>query len=175
MPAPLALIPLLVHWLIPAALAAEPERATARWTAQVDPLTFALGYAHVQIERALSPRWSLYAGPHARLFDAPFSSVHEPYRGVGLELGLRRYLWGSAPEGAWVLTRGVGAVVTTMEPARETAPGGYFSLLAGYTGILGPGFVLSGGAGVQLIHYSVADYGVEGVFPALHTALGWAW
>lgn len=166
-------MPTLPLLLASAALAQAP--APPRWTAQVDPLTFALGYAHVQVERALAERWSLYAGPHLRLFDSPLSGTHEPYLGFGVELGLRRYVTGTAPEGAWVLARGVGAVVTTATPERATSPGGYGSLLVGYTGILGPGLVLSGGAGVQLIHYSVADYGVQGLFPALHTAVGWAW
>lgn len=153
------------------AQASEPPS----WTAQVDPLTFALGYAHLQVERVTSERWSLYAGPHLRLFDDLLGDTHEPYLGFGLEVGVRRYITGAAPEGAWVLARGVGAAVTTSTPTRQTVPGGYGSLLVGYTGILGPGFVLSGGAGVQYIHYSVADLGVEGLFPALHTALGWAW
>ena len=164
----------LLPLLIATALADAPD-SPARWTAQVDPLTAALGYAHVQVERALSDRWSLYAGPHLRLYDGLLTEGHEPYRGYGVELGLRRYLSGAAPEGAWILARGVGALATTATPTRQTAPGGYVSLLGGYTGIFDSGFVLSGGAGVQLIHYTVGEYGVEGVFPALHTAVGWAW
>ncbi len=154
---------------------AHAQSDSPRWTAQVDPLTFALGYAHVQVERALDDRWSVYAGPHLRLFDSVLGGEHEPYLGFGAEAGVRRYLTGVAPEGAWVLARGVLAVATTSSPARQTAPAGYGSLLVGYTGVLGPGLVLSGGAGAQYIHYTVADYGVEGVFPALHTAVGWAW
>lgn len=151
-------------------LASEPYRVTV----QVDPLTAALGYAHVQVEAVLGPRWSLYAGPHLRLYDSLLAEEHEPYKGFGLELGVRRYVWGEAPEGAWIMARGVGAVATTATPSRQTAPAGYGSALVGYTGILGPGLVLSGGAGVNLIHYSVGGYGVQGVFPALHTAVGWA-
>ena len=161
------------------ALAAPPVYAATldpdlRATVQVDPLTFALGYAHVQVELALAERWSVYAGPHLRLFDAIGSTEHEPYRGYGVELGVRRYLTGEAPEGAWLLTRGVFALAHTDTPAPETAPAGYGSALVGYTGIFHSGLVLSGGAGVQLIHYSVGGYGVEGVFPAAHTAIGWA-
>lgn len=167
-------MPALLPLLLSAALAAEPSPDPA-WTVQVDPLTFALGYAHLQVERALSPRWSVYAGPHLRLFDGLLTEGHEPYRGYGVEIGARRYLTGAAPEGAWVLARGVIAVAHTEVPAPTTAPGGYVSALLGYTGVLGPGLVLSGGAGAQYIHYTVGDYGVRGAFPALHTAVGWAW
>jgi len=60
------------------------------WTVTVDPLTFALGYAHVQVERRLGSQWSLYAGPHARLFDGLLTEGREPFLGFGGE--------------AWVIT-----------------------------------------------------------------------
>ena len=150
-----------------------PERAW-RSTVQVDPLTFALGFAHIQFEGALSPRWSLYAGPHLRLFDGLLTEGHEPYVGYGAEVGVRGFFVGEAPEGGWVLARGVLAVATTATPTRQTAPAGYASLLVGYTGILGPGLVLSGGLGAQRIQYTVGDYGIAGFLPAAHTAVGWA-
>lgn len=167
-------MPALLPLLLSAALAAEPSPALT-WTVQVDPFTFALGYAHLQVERALSPLWSVYAGPHLRLFDGLLTLDPEPYRGYGVEIGARRFLRSTAPEGGWVLARGVIAVAHTEVPAPTTAPGGYVSALIGYTAVLGPGLVLSGGTGVQYIHYTVGDYGVQGFVPALHTALGWAW
>lgn len=142
------------------------------WTVQVDPLTTALGYVHLQVEGAVAPDWSIYAGPHLRLFDSVLDDKDEPFVGVGLELGVRWFFHGVAPEGAWAQVRGVLAYVTTDDPAEATSAGGYVSALVGYTAILGDVFVLAGGAGVQYIDYGVGGYGVEGIFPALHTALG---
>lgn len=152
--------------LIGLASAAE----TPHWTVQVDPLTTFIGYAHVQVEGTLSPSISLYAGPHLRLFSTPGTQA-EPYVGYGAELGVRYYFQHEAPEGWWVLTRGVLAHVQATD-SDQTAIGGYGSALGGYTGILGEVLVLSGGAGVQRIQYGVGDYGVRGWFPALHTAVG---
>jgi hypothetical protein len=44
----------------------------------------------------------------------------------------------------------------------------------GYTWILRERFVLAGGAGVQYINYQIAGQGLEGVLPALHTNIGFA-
>ncbi len=142
------------------------------WTVQVDPLTTLLGFAHVQVERALTPAVSVYAGPHLRLFDSPLADTTEPYTGLGAEVGVRWYFAGVAPEGAWALVRGVLARVSTDTPAPEVGVGGYGSALVGYTAIFDGLWVLSGGAGAQYIDYGVAGYGPSGVFPALHTALG---
>ncbi len=159
------------------ALAADPADAPARahpepkaWTVTVDPLTAALGFAHVQVERALGPRASVYAGPSLRLYDSVFGFPAGPFRGYGVEVGVRGFAWGSAPRGAWVMARGVLAAVAADD---TVAPGGYTSALVGYTGILGPGLVLSGGAGVSYFDYG-PSYGIHGVLPALHTNLGWA-
>ena len=151
-----------------AALAQAQE--PPNWTVQIDPLTFALGYAHVQVEAAVSGTISIYAGPHMRLFSAPGTDP-EPYVGYGAEAGVRYYFQHEAPEGWWVLGRGVLAHVQATD-GDETAVGGYGSALGGYTAILGSTLVLSGGAGVQRIHYGVGEYGVDGWFPALHTAVG---
>jgi hypothetical protein len=152
------------------ALSAAP--APKQWTLTVDPLTELLGFVHVQVERALGPHFSVYVGPSLRLFDSPLGFPKGPYRGYGAEVGVRGFVWGTAPEGAWVMVRGVLAAVTSAE---GTAPGGYGSLLAGYTGIIGPGFVLSGGLGVSYFSYGPAALGgVHGFIPAAHTALGWA-
>lgn len=144
-----------------------PETA---WTVQVDPLTTYLGFVHIQVERRLHPAISLYAGPHARLFSAPTADP-EDFLGIGLEAGVRWFPWQKAPTGPWVLIRGVGANVFTDD---ASAFGGYGSGLVGYTGILWDVLVLSGGAGVQYLHYRVEDLGPKGVFPALHTAIGFA-
>mgnify|MGYP005675312343 CR=1 FL=1 len=145
--------------------------AAPQWTIQVDPLTAALGFPHLQVERVLAESWSVYAGPHARLFDGLLSEEPEPFLGVGLEAGVRYYWAGRAPEGGWLLARGVGAYAWRTD-TDASSPSGYGSLLAGYTGILGEWLVLSGGAGGQYIRYGVDDLGTKGFFPALHTAVG---
>ncbi len=159
----------MIAALLITAAHAAPERS---WTIQVDPLTAALGFVHVQVERVLAPAWSLYLGPHLRLYDAPWSSDPEPFLGAGAEAGLRWYPQGHAPTGWWVLTRGVAARTWTTETPRVTGFGGYGSLLGGRTLILGDRWVLSGGAGVNLLAYGVDGYGTYGVWPALHTAVG---
>ena len=144
------------------------------WTVSVDPLTTALGFAHVQVEHSFGPRVSIYAGPNLRLYDGVLATVNGPYLGLGSEVGLRGFVTGTAPEGAWVMVRGVLARVSTESPRHAARLGGYTSGLVGYTGILGPGFVLSGGLGVSWFDYGVGDWGVHGVLPAAHTNIGWA-
>lgn len=148
-------------------LAAEPPR----WTVTVDPLTTAIGFAHVQVERTLCGRASLYAGPSLRLFDGVLPASNGPYIGLGAEVGLRGFLVGEAPEGAWAMARGVLARVSSGDAAEV---GGYASALVGYTAVLGPGLVLSGGAGASWFDYGVLGHGVHGFAPALHTNVGWA-
>ena len=138
------------------------------WTVQVDPLTTYLGFVHLQVERRIAPPVSLYVGPHARLFSPPTADA-EDFLGIGLELGARWFPWGEAPTGPWLLARGVGAEVFTDD---ESTFGGYVSGLIGYTAVVWRRLVLSGGAGVQYIHYRVAELGPKGIFPALHTAVG---
>jgi len=157
---------LILLALLSLASAAE----SPHWTVQVEPLTTALGYVHLQVEAAPSDSFSVYVGPHLRLFSAP-GTEPEPYVGYGAELGVRYYFQGRAPEGWWVLARGVLADVHATD-SDQRAVGGYGSTLGGYTGIVGQTVVLSGGAGVQRIQYGVGDYGVRGWFPALHTAVG---
>ena len=152
-----------------AARAADPS-----WTVTVDPLTTAIGFVHVQVEHQLGEHASLYLGPSLRLFDGVLPASNGPYRGLGLEAGLRGFFVGTAPEGGWLMLRGVLARVSTDTPEPEARLGGYTSALVGYTAILGPGLVLSGGAGLSWFHYQVAEYGVHGFAPALHTNIGWA-
>ncbi len=162
-----------MHRVIFLLLALVSTRALAadegpRWTLQVDPLTTALGFVHLQVERALHPRLSVYLGPHARLFEG--SRGGGDFVGYGGELGVCVFLRPSAPEGWWGQVRGVVASLRT--PDDDTAAGGYVSALAGYTAIFDGWFVLAGGLGVQYVHYSVAGLGTEGVLPAAHTAVG---
>lgn len=144
------------------------------WTVTVDPLTAALGFAHVQVERALGPRASVYVGPSLRLYDGLLPDTNGPYVGLGAEAGVRGFFVGTAPEGGWVMLRGVLARVSTEIPEPAAQLGGYTSALVGYTAILGPGFVLSGGLGASWFDYGVLDYGVHGFAPAAHTNVGWA-
>lgn len=149
--------------------------AAFSWTVTVDPLTTALGFAHVQVERRLGPRTSAYVGPSLRLYDGLLPAVNGPYRGLGAEVGLRGFFTGEAPEGAWVMVRGVGAHLHTTAGPTEQALGGYASALVGYTGVLGPGLVLSGGLGASVFRYEVGGYGPTGPGVAAHTNVGWAW
>lgn len=165
-------MPLGLALLAPPALADDAD--APGWTVTVDPLTFALGFAHVQVERALHPRASVYAGPSLRLFDGLLPAVNGPYLGLGGELGVRGFFAGEAPEGGWVMIRGVLARVSATEGPPEAKLGGYTSALVGGTAILGPGFTLSGGAGGSWFAYQVGGYGPSGPAIALHTNLGWA-
>ena len=146
--------------------------AAPAWTVQVDPLTAALGFAHVQVERAVGDHVSVYAGPHLRLYDGLLADVNGPYQGFGLEAGVRAFPWGAAPTGPWILARGVAAWIRATDGSGRANPGGYGSLLAGYTGILGERLVLSGGLGAQRFAYTVGPYGPTGWGPAAHSAVG---
>jgi hypothetical protein len=140
----------------------------------VDPLTFAIGIAHVQVERALHPRVSIYAGPSLRLFDGILPGFNGPWNAVGAEVGVRGFFVGRAPEGGWVMARGVLAWAREDDQPGRGVLAGYTSALVGYTAIVGPGLVLSGGLGVSWFEYGVAGYGTYGLAPAAHTNVGWA-
>ncbi len=141
-----------------------------QWNVVVDPLTVALGFVHVQVERALHPRVSVYAGPNMRLFTSPILGAEEDdeVRGFGLEVGVRVFFYGDAPEGAWILVRGVLAALRDGERA---GPGGYGSALVGYT-FVHRRLVLGGGLGIQYLAYSLIGKGPSGFAPAAHTAIG---
>lgn len=147
-------------------------------TLQVDPLTTALGFAHLQGEFVLARHWSIYAGPSVRAYDSLLGDK-DGVRGVGIEAGLRYYFGGAAPAGAWVLLRGVAARTSLTGTAREaTGFGGYVSGLGGYTWLLEGGpmaaWVFSLGAGVQYVSYRAGGEGTKSVLPAAHTTVGFA-
>jgi len=152
--------------------AAPSEVATPQWTLQIDPLTTALGFVHLQVERAVAPHVSIYAGPHLRLFDSLLDKKKEPFTGVGVELGVRYFLNPSAPAGAWAQVRGVVARLQTDRNGGKTAMGGYGSVLAGYTAIFAERWVLAGGLGVQYLHYYIDGMGPKRLFVAAHTTFG---
>lgn len=152
-----------------------PQRS---WTVSVDPLTLALGFTHLQVERVVGPHWSVYGSPHLFVFPSPLlAELQQPFRGLGAEAGVRYFFDDHAPTGCWVMARGVLAHLKTTEGADTpglTSAGGYGSVLVGYTAILGEHLVLSGGAGAQYLRYQVDGMGVLGPAPALHTNVGWA-
>lgn len=156
-----------------ATLAARPALAdeAPRFTLQLDPLTTALGFLHLQLERALGDNASIYVGPSVRLFD-PLEKKPGHYWGAGAELGVRVFPWGEAPRGPFAQVRGVLARLRTEEQGGATAAGGYASALFGYTWIFSDRWVLSAGLGAQYIHYRVGELGPVGVLPAAHTTLG---
>lgn len=162
----------LIALFVAFSLPATTHASDADWTVQVDPLTTALGFVHIQVERTIGDRFSIYAGPSLRLFSNPATDA-EDFIGLGAELGLRWYFLGGAPEGWWAMVRGVGAQLSTSaRGVDETSFGGYVSSLGGYTWIFSDWFVLSAGTGVQYFAYEIAGLGISGVLPALHTTFG---
>ena len=141
------------------------------WTLTVDPLTTAIGIVHLQVERTIGKRASVYAGPSLRVFDGILPATNGPWTALGAEVGVRGFFVGEAPEGGWVMARGVLAWAYTEDDGRIA---GYTSALVGYTGVLGPGLVLSGGLGVSWFDYGAGGYGVHGLAPPAHTNIGWA-
>lgn len=151
--------------------AASAERPTM--TVQVDPLTTALGFVHVQFETKITDHFSIYAGPSLRLFNGLLNLDDErTFQGYGAEVGLRYFFFGGAPEGWWAQLRGVGAYL--IADSDVTDLGGYGSALGGYTAILDGWFVLSGGLGLQYLDYTVDGLGTSGLAPAAHTTIGFA-
>lgn len=168
----LAMIALLAA--TPAFAAGPPEvEEPPNWTITVDPLTVALGYPHIQIERRINSSLSVYAGPHARLFDSIFEEGSESFYGLGAEAAVRWFPFGSAPSGFWLSARTVAAHLKTYDVMDPTSSfGGYSSGLAGFTWIPFNWLVLSGGAGVQYLYYDIEDLGLRTLYPAMHTAVG---
>lgn len=140
------------------------------WTVTVDPLTTAIGIVHVQVEHDIGKRVSVYAGPSLRVFDGILADTNGPWTALGAEVGVRGFFWGDAPEGGWVMARGVLGWASTADIGNLA---GYTSGLVGYTAVLGPGLVLSGGLGVSWFDYGSGGYGVYGLAPAAHTNVGW--
>ena len=158
-----------------ASLAGQPTvepPPSPKWTVQLDPLTTALGFAHVQVERALTPNFSVYAGPSLRLYSSVFDEAPSPFIGLGVEVGLRWFFKPTAPQGLWAQVRGVAARLSTDEQGGKTGFGGYGSALVGYTWIFSGRWVLAAGTGVNYLQYTIADMGTEGVLPAAHTTFG---
>lgn len=150
----------------------EPPAPQATWTVQVDPLTIALGFVHVQIERRLGDQVSVYLGPNARLWDLNLKDDDPSYYGIGAEAGVRWYFRGGAPAGWWALARGVLAHLRADN--EDTDLGWYASALVGYTWIFKGRWVLAAGLGVQYLDYTVSGVGTDGILPAAHTAAGFA-
>ncbi len=151
------------------------DPSVPQWTLQIDPLTTALGLVHLQVEHALDPHWSLYVGPNFRLFDGLLDKTHQPYTGLGVEMGLRYFWRGEAPQGPWLQVRGVVAHLSSTDPIAQSAIGGYGSALVGYTAIFQGHWLLAGGLGVQYMAYHLGGYGFGGVLPAAHSTIGFAW
>lgn len=173
-----AAAPIVVLLLMAAFMLCAPERASAdegttQWTLQVDPLTTALGFVHLQVEYVPEPSWSVYLGPSLKLFPGVLAEDGDvAYRGLGAEFGGRFYIDDRGPAGIWLLLRGVLAHLSTTEGPERTSLGGYVSLLFGHTWIFADLWVVSLGGGVQYLNYQVAGAGPVGVLPAAHTTIG---
>src|SRR5688572_9925991 len=92
-----------------AASAARAEDESApparRNTVSANPVRFALLHFQVDLERAVSGRWSLFVSPisfhHATWY--PFSRApHMTANGYGLDLGARYFFAATAPAGFFV-------------------------------------------------------------------------
>ncbi|GEM_PF-1893977 len=162
----------------PADQAADQQSPSAsadlKWTVQVDPLTTALGFAHIQIERVLSEDLSIYLGPSLRLYSSVFDAEPSPFTGLGVEGAVRYFISGTAPRGMWVQARGVFARLSTDKDGGQTGWGGYGSAIFGYTWIFSDRWVAALGAGVNYLKYTIAGMGTEGWLPGAHTAIGLA-
>ena len=155
-------------------LLASQAFAEPTWTISVDPLTTAIGFVHLQVEHSFGRRISVYGTPSVRFFDGILPDFNGPWYGAGVEVGVRGFFIGNAPKGGWFMVRGVLGNAWLDNAAATSRVSGYASALVGYTAIVGPGLVLSGGAGVSWFDYGVDGYGVYGFAPALHTNVGWA-
>ena len=151
--------------------ATDAHAQTPTVTVQVDPLTTALGFVHVQVEARLNDQFSVYVGPSLRLFNGLLDLDNDrTYKGYGAEAGLRWFPKGGAPLGWWAQVRGVGAYLVADTDITDV--GGYVSALGGYTACFDDWFILAGGLGVQYLHYTVDGLGTKGIAPAAHTTIG---
>jgi hypothetical protein len=141
-------------------------------TVQVDPLTTALGIAHLLFEHRVADHVAVYAGPSLRLYDSPLTKDEdEGYRAYGVEMGARWFFRGHAPSGWW---SGLRLTAAHMRFRDESRLGGYISALGGYAWILDGRWVLSGALGISYFDYAVGGVGVEGIRPGAHTGVGLA-
>jgi hypothetical protein len=156
-------------FIAPSVARAEPG-PQVNWTVQVDPLTTALGIAHVLFERRVTDQVAVYIGPSARLYDSPLTDdAEEGYRAYGAEFGARWFVRGGAPTGWWVGVRGVLAHLTFEDESRQ---GGYVSVLGGYAWVFSDRWILSGALGLSYFDYQVGGVGVDGFLPGAHTGIG---
>ena len=135
-----------------AARADDAEGAEVRRnTVSANPVRFALLHFQVDLERAVSDRWSLFVSPivfhHATWY--PFARApHMTANGYGVDLGARYFFTGTAPAGFFVgpfLSAYRGEVLRSGE---QTLEGYIYSpgVQAGMTWIIRR-WVLSGGGG----------------------------
>ncbi len=148
----------------------EEPASIPGWNLQVDPLTTALGIAHVLLERRVSDHVAIYAGPSLKLYDSVFGA-DESYRALGVEMGARWFWSGTAPAGWWT---GLRATVAHVSHEDQNRTGGYVSALGGYAWIMDSGLMLSAALGVSYFDYNAGGVGVDGVLPGAHTAIGFA-
>jgi len=171
---------LLVLLTLPlSASAHKRSNSTPAWTVTVDPLTTALGFVHVQIERAIGRHFSIYLGPSLRLFNGIISEDHEDFIGLGVEGCVRYYFLGTAPFKWWAGIRGVAAHLSSSVGGKETSAFGFYvSALAGYSWLVTSWLTLSAGLGIQYLSYQLPHpisgkmMGPGGILPAAHTNIG---
>ena len=91
--------------------------------------------------------------------------------GLGLETVVRAFPGGHAPFGWWIGARGVLAYLHSGVSSRL---GGYTSLFAGYSFLLGRHLALGLGLGLSYFDYRIDTAEVTGLLPAARTTLGYA-
>lgn len=165
------------------AYASKQTSATAssvrpKWTLTVDPLTTVLGFVHLQVERSFGDYISVYASPHIRFFNSVLGNLQGDFYGLGIELCFRVFPLGGAPFGWWVSVRGVLANLWSDVGPQKSTPGGYVSVLTGYSWLFFGWLTLSAGIGAQYLHYQIASHqpdkpwGIKTFLIALHTNVG---
>jgi hypothetical protein len=134
----------------------------------------------VHFERSFASWLTLYAGPRAFLFGFGDSFRDDDVFTVGLDLGLRFFVVGRAPEGFWFSPNGglgFASVDSSLGDAEQTL-GWWAGGLAGYTWIFGRSFVLSVGGGANYVdmtaRFGGVRFGFRGALLAARAAVGWS-
>lgn len=158
----------------------DEEDPRPRHTITTNPLTLLTGTFGAEFESATRPNASWFLGPSFAFTSTSKNGTSNSLFGFGATAGARVFSGKQAPNGFWA-----GPQLSIFWISDDSASAVAFDLaaLAGYTWIFDGGFALSLGGGVQYIDMKIEantggetrTMGVEGVFPALRLALGFAY
>jgi hypothetical protein len=166
-------------WQAPPAGSTAPPSAGPPPPARLNVVTADLFAQAVHYERVLVDRVSAHVGARLFLFTDGAGRITRDAFAVGVEGGLRLFLWGTAPQGLWLGPQvGVGMSRIRVDGATHAGAGWWTAGVAGYTWRFGSGFVLSLGAGVEYLDMRIQTtdgvVGPSGVAPLLRAGLGWS-